>query len=150
MMTPRKPIEVATLIASGRWKSTHIASFRSQFGDDALLDVLLCPFELDCSTETLTHYDCQQSAGTFLLEMMPQCERPLEQTIRRSLPLWNPSVEQWPFYLCRNFGIDAVARAIDHIAETERLDDTDQRAVQTFRYWLQAKRDMILGTVLPE
>jgi hypothetical protein len=150
MMTPRKPIEVARLIASGRWKSKHIVSFRAQFGDNALLDVLLCPFESDCSTETLTHYDCQQSAGALLLEMMLQCERPLEQTIRRSLPLWNLSVEQWPFYLCRQFGIDAVTHAIDHIAEAGCLDVTEQRAIQTLRYWLRAKRDMILGTVLPE
>ena len=150
MMTPRKPIEVARLIASGRWKSKHIASFRSQFGDNVLLDVLLCPFESDCSTQTLTNYDCQQAAGVLLLEMMPECERPLEQTIRRSLPRWNLSVEQWPFYLCRKFGIDAVTHAIDHIAQAECPDDTEQLAIKTFRYWLLANRDMILGTVLPE
>ncbi len=145
-MTPQEPIEVARLIASGRWKPKHIVSFRSQFGDNALLDVLLYPFQEDCSTETLTHYDCQQSAGVLLLEMMPECERPLRHTIRRSLPLWNVSVEQWPFYLCRKFGIDAVTHAIDQIAGAERLDDTEQGAIETFRYWLRAKRDMILGT----
>ncbi len=82
--------------------------------------------------------------------MMPECERPLEQTIRRSLPHWNLSVEQWPFYLSRKFGIDDVTHAIDCIAETEGLNDIEQRAVHTLRYWLQAKRDTIIGTLTPE
>ncbi|WP_146454998.1 hypothetical protein [Rubripirellula tenax] len=146
MMTPRAPIEVARLIASGRWKAKHIAAYRSQFGEGALLDVLLCPFLNDCSTETLTHYDCQQPAGVLLLELMPEFDRALQHTIRRSLPLWNVSVEQWPFYLCRCFGIDAVTNAIAEIAETENLDENERCAIETLRWLLGGKPDIILGT----
>ena len=46
---------------------THIYTFHSQFGDTALLDVLLSPFLDDCSNEVLTLYDCQQPARTLLL-----------------------------------------------------------------------------------
>ncbi len=101
MMTPREPIEVVRLIASGRWKSRHITSYREQFGDDVLY-VLLCAFVDDCSTESLTHYDCQQTTGRLLLEIMPENDRPLRPTIRKSLALWNPSVEEWPFFLNPN------------------------------------------------
>jgi hypothetical protein len=149
MMTPREPIEVARLIASGRWKPKHIASFRSQFGDRALFDVLLCPFVEDCSTDALTDYACQKPAGVLLLELMPECDRPLRQTIRRSLPLWNLSVEHWPFYLCRCFGIAAVLLAIDEIGEAEDLTEIERRAIDTLRYWLRAKPEIILGSVLP-
>ena len=144
-MTPRAPTEVARLIASGRWKRKHIAAFRLQFGEGELLDVLLCPFLHDCSTETLTHYDCQQPAGALLLELMPECDRALRHTIRRSLPLWNVSVEQWPFYLCRCFGIDAVSNAIAEIAETEYLDENERFVIETLRWLLGGKPDMILG-----
>jgi len=149
MMTPRNPIEVARLIASGRWKPNHIDSFRSQFGDRAMFDALLCPFLKDCTTESLTHYECQEHAGTLLLKMMLECELPLKQTIRQSLPLWNLSVEQWPFYLCRRFGTDAVSNAIDEIAKTEILDEIECRAVDTLRYWLRAKPELILASLLP-
>ncbi|WP_442506125.1 hypothetical protein SH528x_004953 [Novipirellula sp. SH528] len=149
MMTRREPIEVARLVASGRWKSEHIASYRKQFGDAALLDVLLCPFLDDCSTESLTHYDCQQSTGRLLLEIMPEYDRPLRQMIRQSLPLWNLSVEEWPFFLCRRYGIDAVSETIDQIAATDILNESEQRGIETLRYWLRAKPDTILGTPLP-
>lgn len=149
MMTPRKPIEVARLIASGRWKSKHITSYREQFGDDVLLDVLLCAFIDDCSTESLAHYDCQQTTGRLLLEIMPGTDRPLRPMIRKSLALWNPSVEEWPYYLCRRFGISVVSEMIDQIAATEALNETEQRAIETFRYWLRAKPDTILGAAMP-
>lgn len=149
MMTPREPIEIARLIASGRWKSKHIASYRQQFGDDALLDVLLCAFLDDCSTETLTHYDCQQATGRLLLEIMPGNDRPLRQIIRQSLSLWNPSVEEWPFFLCRRYGIGAVSAMIDQIAATDALNETEQRAIETLRHWLRAKPDTIFGVALP-
>ena len=149
MMTPRKPIEVARLIASGRWKSKHIASYREQFGDDVFLDVLLCAFVDDCSMESLTHFDCQQTSGKLLLEIMPETDRPLRPMIRKSLAFWNPSVEEWPFFLCRRFGIGVVSEMIDQIAATDTLNETEQRAVQTFRYWLRAKSYTILGAAPP-
>ena len=149
MMTPREPIELVRLIASGRWKPKHVAAYRTQFGDGALLNVLLCPFLEDCSTETLTHYECQQTTGTLLLEIMPECDRPLRQMIRRSLPLWNLSVEQWPFFLCRQYGIDAVSGEIDELATADLLNEIEQRAIDTLRYWLRAEPDTILGTTLP-
>jgi hypothetical protein len=110
---------------------------------------LLCPFVEDCSTEELTTYACQQTTGALLLEMMPRCEASLRQTLRRSLPVWNLSVEQWSYYLCRCFGIDAVAAAIDEIADVEELDHIEREAVDTLRYWLRAKPDAILGTSAP-
>ena len=148
-VTQREPIEVARLIASGRWKSKHVTAYRQQFGDDSLLDVLLCPFLHDCSTESLTHYDCQQSTGTLLLAIMPECDRPLRQMIHSSLPLWNLSVEQWPFFLCRRFGIVAVSEVIDGIAKEGVLNTIEDRALETLRYWLRAKPDTILGTTEP-
>ena len=148
-MTPREPIELVRLIASGRWKPKHVAAYRTQFGDCALLNVLLCPFLEDCSTETLTHYECQQTTGTLLLDIMPECDRPLRQMIRRSLPLWNLSVEQWPFFLCRQYGIAAVFCEIDEIATADLLNENEQRAIDTLRYWLRAEPDTILGTTLP-
>jgi hypothetical protein len=144
-MIPRPLIEVARLIGSGRWTQKHILAFRDQFGDQALLDVLLQPFTNDCSTEQLSSYACQQAAGTLLLDMMPICEHSLRDLISKSLSVWNFSVEQWPFYLCRRFGIDVVTSNIDGIAENSTLNESEQRAVETFRYWLRAKPEMILG-----
>lgn len=141
MMKARKPLEIARLLAEGRWKRNHIDSFHSQFGEKALLDALLCPFIEDCSTESLTHFVCQQSAGILLLDMMPQLDRPILPTIRRSLPFWNLSVEEWPFYLCRSYGKDAVLNAINEITETENLNTIEQQAIETIRYWLQINPD---------
>jgi hypothetical protein len=149
MMKPRQPIEVARLIAAGRWKEEHVLSFRTQFGERALLDVLLCPFTADCSAEHLSSYDCQQAAGTLLLELKPPCDVSLRETIYRSLSVWNLSVEQWPFYLCRCFGIDVVTATIDEIAENETLNDVERRAVETLRYWLRTRPDTILGIPAP-
>ena len=147
-MIQREPKEVVQLIASGRWKKKHVLSFQTQFGDRALLDVLLCPFIEDCSTNQLTAFVCQQSAGELLLDMMPSCDVPLRQTIRCSLPLWNLSVEEWPFYLCRCFGIETVSETISDIANTSELCDEERRATDTLLYWLRAKPDKILGTAI--
>ena len=76
---------------------------------------------------------------------MPETDRPLRPMIRKSLAFWNPSVEEWPFFLCRRFGIGVVSELIDQIAATDTLNETEQRAVQTFRYWLRAKSYTILG-----
>lgn len=80
---------------------------------------------------------------------MPGTDRPLRPMIRKSLALWNPSVEEWPYYLCRRFGISVVSEMIDQIAATEALNETEQRAIETFRYWLRAKPDTILGAAMP-
>ncbi len=66
---------------------------------------------------------------------MPEYDRPLRQMIRQSLHWWNLSVEEWPYFLCRRYGIiNAVSEAINQIAATDILNETEQRGIETLRY----------------
>ena len=126
-------------------------SFHSQFGDEALFDVLFYPFvHAEVATEELSLFHCQETTGALLLEIMPSCSLTLRDAISQSLPTWNLSVEQWPYYLCRQFGVDAVNEALTEIETNDKLYDMEKRAIETIRYWLRRPPVATSGSPSPE
>lgn len=69
-MKQRDKTEVARLIGDGRWNLKHLKSFRTRFGDRALIEALYEPFESDSDAEYT--YNDQQISGTMLLEARQQ------------------------------------------------------------------------------
>jgi hypothetical protein len=130
-MMRRTASEIRELVCGGRWKRSHLLAVQREFGDQLLFDSLFGVF-----TEART-YPEQQIAGRHLLELQPACSVALEQAIRLSLPNWNLSVEEVPFYFCRVFGRDSVLEALDAIDRGVDLSETDRNSIQTYRFWLR-------------
>ena len=83
------------------------------------------PFNLD-----------QEYAGRLLLALKPPCPLDIEATIKRVLPTWDYSVEQLPQYFDAAVGRERVLQALDAL-RSGCASEEEQRAIETFRYWLR-------------
>lgn len=127
----RTASEIRELVCGGRWNRSHLLAVRCEFGEALLFESLFGVF-----TQPHTYLE-QQIAGRHLLELQPACAVPLEQAIRLSLPNWNFSVEEVPFYFCHVFGCDSVLDALSTIDSGIDLPETDRKGIETYRYWLR-------------
>ena len=78
----------------------------------------------------------QEYAGRLLLALKPPCPFDIEATIKRVLPTWDYSVEQLPQYFDAAVGRERVLQALDAL-RSRCASEEEQRAIETFRYWLR-------------
>lgn len=92
---------------------------------------------------TLDHVDKryvdQEYAGRILLAVKPPCSRDIQDVIKRTLATWDLSVEQLPWYFEAVAGREAVLQALDTLS-TQVCSDHEQRGIDTFRFWLRARK----------
>lgn len=81
----------------------------------------------------------QELAGALLASLLPNAELDLMSVLRASLPRYELSVEQLPQYLSHKFGQSEVLAALEMI-EQEALPESEQRALETMRFWLGGRR----------
>lgn len=132
-MIARSPDEVRKLVSDRRWKRKHLDVLRRDSGDQALFDALFSAFTqsppVSCGE--------QEGPGDFLLEMKPRSAQDLQSLIRASLPGWNLSIEQLPFYFRDTYGIEVVRLAIEQLDLDTSLDADERKALDTYRWWLR-------------
>ena len=87
-----------------------------------------------------SRYLDQEYAGRLLLSLKPPSPPDMQAVIKRTLPTWNLSVEQLPMYFEAAIGREAVLQALDMLG-SQGPSKQEQRAIETFRYWLHAQRD---------
>lgn len=85
------------------------------------------------------HLD-QEYAGRLLLALKLPCPLDVQGVIKRALPTWDLSVEQFPWYFEAAIGRDAVLQALDMLG-SQACSEQVRRAIETFRFWLRARRD---------
>ena len=135
-MIARSPDEVRKLVSERRWKRNHLEALRRDFGDQALFDALFSAFTqnppVSCGE--------QEAPGDFLLELKPRSAQDLQSLIRASLPGWNLSIEQLPFYFRDVYGIEAVRLALAALDTEPGLAPEEREALRTYRFWASQPR----------
>jgi len=87
-----------------------------------------------------SRYLDQEYAGRLLLSLNPPSPPDVPAVIKRTLPTWDLSVEQLPMYFEAAIGREAVLQALDMLG-SQGSSEQEQRAIETFRFWLRARRD---------
>jgi hypothetical protein len=87
-----------------------------------------------------TRFIDQEYAGRLLLSLNPPNPPDIQAVIKRTLPTWDLSVEQLPMYFEAAMGREAVLQALDMLG-SKCPSEQEQRAIETFRFWLRARRD---------
>ena len=100
----------------------------------ALIGVFCCADRPDSR-----HLD-QECAGRLLLSLNPPSPPDVQAVIKRTLPTWDLSVEQLPMYFESAIGREALLQALD-VLSLQGPSAEEQRAIETFRFWLRARRD---------
>lgn len=80
-------------------------------------------------------YQDQEFAGQILQAISPKSGRDLKEILQRTLPTWDKSVEQLPFWFRDNYGIESVKEIFDNIELTEK----EKEKLGAMKYWLQLK-----------
>ena len=76
----------------------------------------------------------QELAGELLLAVSPECTANLEQVLIASLPFYELSVEQFPWYLSEKFGAKNVM-AIARKVKQELSGAREEQAAETLAWW---------------
>jgi hypothetical protein len=87
-----------------------------------------------------SRYLDQEYAGRLLLSLKLPSPLDAQAVIKRTLPTWELSVEQLPMYFEAAMGREAVLQALDMLG-SQGSSEQEQRAIETFRFWLRARRD---------
>jgi len=87
-----------------------------------------------------SRYLDQEYAGRLLLSLKLPSPLDAQAVIKRTLPTWELSVEQLPMYFEAAMGREAVLQALDMLG-SQGSSEQEQRAIETFRFWLHARRD---------
>jgi phytoene dehydrogenase-like protein len=75
----------------------------------------------------------QEFAGRVLQEIKPNSTMDLETVLLRTLRNWDKSIEEFPFWIRDNYGLDTVKK----VFETIRLSHEEQDKLNTMKWWLQ-------------
>jgi hypothetical protein len=87
-------------------------------------------------------YRDQLFAAALLRELQPACGLPAKEAIRRSIPNWNFSVADLPRYICDSFGREFVLQALSELEAESCVSLSEQRSIETYRYWLKANEKL--------
>ncbi len=82
-----------------------------------------------------TQYVDQEYAGKILEKLKPKANIDLGLVLKSTIQNWNKSVEQFPFWLKENCGIDELK---DKLAEFENQNPTELESdkLKSFKWWL--------------
>jgi hypothetical protein len=80
-------------------------------------------------------YQDQEFAGRVLTTIKPKSERDLKEVLERTLPTWNKSIEQLPFWFRDNYGLEKVRDTFN----SNTWPDHEKEQVETMRFWLQLR-----------
>jgi len=136
-MKPRSAAEIRDKLYLRNWGVRELRFVREQFSDKLVFDALFGVFTDESRPDS--RYDDQDLAGKVLLELKPECHLPLPDVIARSLPLWDNSVEELPYYLAEVFGKDAVLKTLAELESSEDLSAELVEKMETYRFWLKGK-----------
>ncbi|MCP4146133.1 MAG: hypothetical protein GY757_00145 [bacterium] len=79
-------------------------------------------------------FAAQDLAGKLLFELKPDTSRSLDEIIRNTLPNWDKSVEELPWYLALKFGESEFRKTLANIRAG--ADEGIMDLAKTFEWWL--------------
>ena len=75
----------------------------------------------------------QEFAGKVLEDINPESKKDLNEILQRVLKNWDKSVEQFPFWLRDNYGVNKLKETFSEL----ELSDYEEDKLKTIKWWLQ-------------
>jgi hypothetical protein len=98
---------------------------------EAIAEAVIQVFENTNRPNTL--FRDQEFAGSVLHEINPTSTQDLRIVLQRTLKNWNKSIEQFPFWLRDNYGLDTIKEIFNKI----EWSSEEQDKLETMKWWLQ-------------
>ncbi|MCW1148531.1 hypothetical protein [Flavobacterium lacisediminis] len=83
-----------------------------------------------------SQYTDQKFAGKILTKLKPKTDINLSDILKSTLGNWNKSVEEFPFWLKENYGIDLLKSKLTEF-ETQNLTEIERDKLNTMKWWLK-------------
>ncbi len=83
-----------------------------------------------------TEYIDQKYAGKILDNLKPKSDTDLSLILKSTIGNWNKSVEEFPFWIKENYGIESVKNKLAEF-ETQNLTEIESDKLKTIKWWLK-------------
>ncbi|MCC9070503.1 hypothetical protein LNQ49_02675 [Flavobacterium sp. F-65] len=83
-----------------------------------------------------TQYIDQKNAGIILNKLKLKTEIDLNIVLKSTIENWNESVEEFPFWLKENYGLESLKNALTEF-DAQKLNDIQTKKIQTMKWWLK-------------
>ncbi|RPD43410.1 hypothetical protein [Paracnuella aquatica] len=129
-------VEREILISSDKYKEVRDLRIRQlihilpKVNSEVVVEGVIRVFEKGGGANTYSQD--QEFAGKVLESINPETQRHPTEVLQRVLKNWDKSVEQFPFWLRDNYGIDKLKEAF---AELE-LTEIEKDKLNTIKWWL--------------
>ena len=130
-------IESEILISSDKSKELGDLRIRQlikilpKVNSEIIVEGVIRIFEIGKSVES--NSQDQEFAGKVLEDINPTSKKDLKEILQRVLKNWDKSVEQFPFWLRDNYGVNKLKETF---ADLE-LSDYEADKLKTIKWWLQ-------------
>jgi phytoene dehydrogenase-like protein len=98
---------------------------------EIIVEGVIRVFENDSRPET--HFQDQEFARKVLESVNPRSQKEIKEILTRILKNWDKSVEQLPFWLRNNYGVDKLKEAFVKL----ELSQFEEDKLKTIKWWLQ-------------
>lgn len=120
----------------GDLRIRQLTKILHKVNDQIIIEGIIEVFENEKRIEKL--YVDQKNAGIILQKLNLRTEVNVELILNRILKNWNKSVEEIPFWLRDNYGIDTLTKAFSKL-KSENLTELELDKINTMKWWLKIK-----------
>ncbi|WP_111310061.1 hypothetical protein [Confluentibacter sediminis] len=106
----------------------------NKVSDEVIVDGIVKVFENEKRPET--EYVDQKYAGKILVILKPKSDIDLSLILKSTIGNWNKSVEEFPFWIKENYGIESVKNKLSEF-ETQNLTEIESDKLKTIKWWLK-------------
>lgn len=117
----------------GDLRLRQLISILSKVDDELIIEGIIRVFENPTRQDNAFKY--QEVAGQILTELKPKTQKDIVVVLQRTLKNWDKSVEQFPFWLRDNYGLDKLIVGFGQISSS----DIEKDKIETIKWWLQLK-----------
>lgn len=118
----------------GDLRIRQLTKMLSKVNDQIIIDGIIEVFENEERVGKV--YEDQKNAGIILKKINPKTKVSIESILNRTLKKWNRSVEELPFWLKENYGIETLKKALSEM-ENSNLSEMESDKIKTMRWMLQ-------------
>lgn len=108
----------------------------SKVNDEIIIEGIISIFENEDRDQTI--YTDQKYAGLILKKLQPKTTIDPKVILNPILKNWNKSVEELPFWLKNNYGIETLKNALSEI-EDQNVSEIITDKISTMKWWLGIK-----------
>lgn len=120
----------------GDLRIRQLIKILAKVNDEIIIEGVIEVVENEKRTEKI--YLDQKNAGRILKELNPKTDSNAELILKRILKNWNKSVEEIPFWLRDNYGIETLKNVFSILSD-KNLTELELDKLKTMKWWLRIK-----------